>query len=395
MRVSAIIAAAGSGTRLGAVEPKQFLPLGDRSMLQVSIDALLQSRRIDEVIVALPPGHVEQLRPDAASGRPVLVVAGGRRRQDSVANAFARVAATSEIGVIHDAARPLVTLPVIERTIDAAARHGAAIAAIPVRDTVKQASAALVDGSHVVRTTLRREEIFLAQTPQAFRRDVLARAMSGASDLDVTDEAMLAERAGFPVHLVPGDPVNIKVTTPEDLEHARARLASGPTSQAQRSEPGALRIGTGYDLHRLVPGRPLVLGGVVIPFDRGLDGHSDADILCHAITDAVLGAAAEGDIGRMFPDTDPAWKGADSLALLRGAVACVHGAGFAVVNVDATIIAQRPKLLPHLPAIRANLASALHVEVGAVSVKGKTNEGVDSMGRGEAMACHAVALLSR
>ena len=155
-----------------------------------------------------------------------------------------------------------------------------------------------------------------------------------------------------------------------------------------------IRIGTGYDLHRLVAGRPLVLAGVRIPFERGLQGHSDADIVCHAVTDAVLGAAAAGDIGRLFPDTDPQWKDADSLALLRGAVARVADLGFRVVNVDVTVIAQRPRLLPHLDAMRANLAEALRVEVGAVSVKGKTNEGVDSMGLGESMACHAVALLT-
>ena len=156
-----------------------------------------------------------------------------------------------------------------------------------------------------------------------------------------------------------------------------------------------MRIGTGYDLHRLVAGRPLVLGGVTIPFERGLEGHSDADILCHAVTDAILGAAAAGDIGRLFPDTDPEWKGADSLKLLEGAVAHLHQAGYRVVNVDATVIAQRPKLLPYLDAMRANLAKTLQVAVEQVSVKGKTNEGVDSAGRGDAMACHAVALVAR
>ena len=156
-----------------------------------------------------------------------------------------------------------------------------------------------------------------------------------------------------------------------------------------------LRVGNGYDLHRLVEGRPLILAGVTIPFERGLDGHSDADIVCHAVTDAVLGATAIGDIGRLFPDTDPKWKGADSMALLRGAMMHVHAAGYRVSNVDVTVIAQKPKLLPYLQAMRANLAAALQVEVGSVSVKGKTNEGVDSMGRGEAMACHAVALITR
>jgi 2-C-methyl-D-erythritol 2,4-cyclodiphosphate synthase len=156
-----------------------------------------------------------------------------------------------------------------------------------------------------------------------------------------------------------------------------------------------VRIGNGYDLHRLVSGRPLILAGVTIPFDKGLDGHSDADIVCHAVTDAILGAAALGDIGRLFPDTEPKWKDADSIALLKGAMTRVQAAGYRVANVDVTVIAQKPKLLPYLDEMRGNLAAALEVDPSAVSVKGKTNEGVDSMGHGESMACHAVALLMR
>jgi 2-C-methyl-D-erythritol 4-phosphate cytidylyltransferase/2-C-methyl-D-erythritol 2,4-cyclodiphosphate synthase len=200
----------------------------------------------------------------------------------------------------------------------------------------------------------------------------------------VTDEAMLVERAGIPVHVVEGDPANVKITTAEDLAAARRR---NPNVVAQS------RIGTGYDLHRLVADRPLILGGVHIPFELGLQGHSDADIVCHAVTDALLGAVALGDIGLMFPDTDPRWKDADSLELLRAAAAAIHDAGFAVSNIDVTVIAERPKLRPYIDGMRANLARALRIEMAAVSVKGKTNEQMDAMGRGEAMACHAVALL--
>jgi 2-C-methyl-D-erythritol 4-phosphate cytidylyltransferase / 2-C-methyl-D-erythritol 2,4-cyclodiphosphate synthase len=198
--------------------------------------------------------------------------------------------------------------------------------------------------------------------------------------VDVTDEAMLVERAGLPVHIVAGDAANFKVTTPEDLMKART---------------STLRIGTGYDLHRLVKGRPLRLAGVHIPFELGLHGHSDADIVCHAVTDAVLGAAALGDIGRMFPDSDPQWKDADSLRLLQAAAAVVQNAGYAVVNVDVTVIAERPKLLPYLDEMRGKLAAALGIDTDAVSIKGKTNETVDAAGRGEAMACHAVALIAK
>jgi 2-C-methyl-D-erythritol 2,4-cyclodiphosphate synthase len=189
------------------------------------------------------------------------------------------------------------------------------------------------------------------------------------------------------VHLVEGDPRNVKITSPEDLLMAEHLLGSRPVA--------AMRIGNGYDLHRLVEGRPLVLGGVTIPFERGLLGHSDADAVCHAVTDALLGAAGAGDIGRHFPDSDPAFKDADSLHLLGAAAAIVRQAGFAVVNVDIVVIAQKPKLAPHADAMRANLAGALGCEAAQISVKGKTNEGVDSMGAGESIAVHAVALLIR
>ncbi len=393
MQVAAIIAAGGRGVRLGADRPKQFLELGGRSILDLSIDALIASDRIHEIVVAVPPDHLDATAAAWAggAGKPLTFVAGGARRQDSVSHAFAATSAGASIIVIHDAARPFVTADVIARTIDAAVAHGAAIAAMPVRDTVKRAGASAGDGSRSITATIPRDAIFLAQTPQAFRRDLLARALEAGQTIDATDEAMLVERLGLPVQMVEGDARNIKVTTPEDLEIARSRVVP----EGQHFSAGQIRIGNGYDLHRLVEGRPLILAGVTIPFELGLDGHSDADIVCHSVTDAVLGAAAIGDIGRLFPDTDSQWQGADSVALLRAALAHVHAAGYRVSNVDVTVIAQKPKLLPYLQAMRENLAAALQVEVAAVSVKGKTNEGVDSMGRGEAMSCHAVALLIR
>jgi 2-C-methyl-D-erythritol 4-phosphate cytidylyltransferase/2-C-methyl-D-erythritol 2,4-cyclodiphosphate synthase len=396
---SAVIAAGGRGARLGADRPKQFVDLDGRSILETSVAALAASDRIGEVVVALPAGFVdtvgEQLR--GLSTKPIVCVEGGPRRQDSVANAFAQSSPDADIIVIHDAARPFVTTDLIARTIDAAGAHGAAIAALAARDTVKQAGDPSGDGSRPIRATIPRDTVFLAQTPQAFRRDVLARALAEGRSVDATDEAMLVERLGLPVHLVDGDPRNIKITTPEDL--ATAKAVALQTSGDGRLEGDGfsrrlMRIGTGYDLHTLVAGRPLMLAGVKIPFELGLSGHSDADIVCHAVTDAVLGAASMGDIGRLFPDTDPKWKGADSIALLKGAMELVRRGGYRVSNVDVTVIAQKPKLLPYLEQMRSNLAAALGVDVSAVSVKGKTNEGVDSMGRGESMAAHAVALLT-
>jgi 2-C-methyl-D-erythritol 4-phosphate cytidylyltransferase/2-C-methyl-D-erythritol 2,4-cyclodiphosphate synthase len=387
MRVSALIAAGGRGLRVGADRPKQFLDIGGRSLLDLSLSALAASSQIDELIVAVPSEFVG----DMAAGltgrftKPLQVVAGGPRRQDSVANAFQSASVEADLIVIHDAARPFVTSEVIARTIAAALAHGAAIAAIPVRDTVKQAGLPHTDGTRPIRATVPRDEVFLAQTPQAFRRDVLARALREGHSIEATDEAMLVERLGLPVYVVEGDVRNVKITTRSDLAAARGLAAQAP---------GSIRIGHGYDLHRLVAGRPLILAGVAVPFDLGLDGHSDADIVCHAVTDAVLGAAGLGDIGRLFPDTDPQWKGADSIQLLAGAMARVHDAGYRVSNVDVTVIAQQPKLLPFLDQMRRNLAAALGADETAVSVKGKTNEGVDSMGRSESMAAHAVALLT-
>jgi 2-C-methyl-D-erythritol 4-phosphate cytidylyltransferase/2-C-methyl-D-erythritol 2,4-cyclodiphosphate synthase len=391
MRVSAIIAAGGRGTRVGGERPKQFVDVGGRSILERSIARFIAHDAIAEVVVALPADylHAMEVRAAALDWPQVRCVEGGPRRQDSVERAFRAARADATVIIVHDAARPFLSAALIDRTIAAAAEHGAAIAALPVRDTVKQATGDRHAGSRRIAATLPREDIFLAQTPQAFRRDVLAQAFALAREqgIDATDEAMLAERAGCPVYLVEGEPGNVKITTAGDLAWARRQLEGGPVSSP------VLRIGTGYDLHRLVRGRPLILGGVSIPFEAGLDGHSDADILCHAVTDAVLGAAAAGDIGRLFPDTDAKWKGADSVALLAGAVVRLHESGYRVVNVDATIVAERPRLLPYVDAMRENLARALDVSAAEVSVKGKTNEQVDSTGRGEAMACHAVALV--
>jgi len=388
VHVSAIIAAGGRGVRFGGTLPKQFLLLGGRTILQRSVDAILSSDCITDLVVALPSDLVANV-PDYLRDRakPITIVEGGARRQDSVANAFEVVSARADVIVIHDAARPFVTADLIARTVDAAVEHGAAIAALAATDTVKRADA---DG--LIQQTIPRTEIFLAQTPQAFRpsvlRDALARAGSAG---DATDEAALAERAGHPVRLVEGDRRNLKITTTDDLMMAERLVRASESREAQPR----LRIGNGYDLHRLVPGRPLILGGVTIPFEKGLDGHSDADAVCHAVTDAILGAAGAGDIGRHFPDTDAAWKGADSMVLLRRAAEIVAGAGFVVVNVDVVVIAERPKLVPFLEAMRANLSRAMGIEAGDVSIKGKTNERVDSMGAGDSIAVHAVALVSR
>lgn len=397
MFVSAILAAAGRGTRLGSTTPKQMLELGERTILQRSFDILDSHDQIEEIVIALPPDLAWTPPPYLISARkPVRIVDGGPRRQDSVAKAFAQVSKSASIIVIHDAARPFATADLFTRVIAAAAQGGAAIAALQSSDTVKEATAA--PGLKIVARTMARESIYLAQTPQAFSREVLEHAIDlGRETLGpATDEASLAEQAGHSVRLVDGEPTNIKITTQQDLDVSKALIGIGIGIGNRDWGLGISavpRIGTGYDLHRLEAGRPLIIGGVDIPHETGLAGHSDADVLCHAVTDAILGAAAAGDIGQHFPDTDPKWKGANSLDLLKGAVAVVRAAGYSVANVDAVIVAERPKLAPHIPAMRANLAQAMGVDISAVSVKGKTNEHVDALGRNEAIAVHAVALL--
>jgi len=401
-RTAAILVAAGRGERLGPGLLKPLRHVGGRSLLERSVDAFLTHPAIDELVVALPKELAES-PPDCLCDRSkrIRVVAGGDRRQDSVANAIDATSPSVDLIVVHDAARPFVTAEVISRTIDAARRTGAALAALPARDTVKQVEpedgreSAEGQSSRVVQT-LPRSALVLAQTPQAFERRVLVDAFASCPPgVEATDEAWLVERAGHVVTVVPGDPFNLKITVPEDLIVAEAitRAREGMPPSPGGQPIGRFRIGHGYDLHRLVDGRPLILGGVQVPFERGLLGHSDADIVCHAVTDAILGAAAAGDIGRHFPDADPAYEGASSVALLRTAAGLVSARGYRIVNVDVTVIAERPKVAPYVDAMRGSLAEALGVSIEAVSVKGKTNERVDAVGRGEAMAAHAVALI--
>ncbi len=402
MYVVAIIAAAGQGRRFGSAQPKQLVRIGGRTLLERSVEAFARCARVDELIVATPAGAgPEFIEGLDAHGKTLRAVPGGNRRQDSVANAFDAAPARADVVVIHDAARAFVSDELIVRTIDAAAESGAAIAAAPSRDTVKRA--ARTEGTVVITATIPRDEVFLAQTPQAFRRDVLADAVRlGRSGVDATDEAMLAEKAGHTVRIVDSDETNIKITTPDDVTLAEAIVnAKGLRAEAQGAEAGqrpedeCVRVGIGYDLHRLVEGRPLILGGVRIPFERGPLGHSDGDAICHALTDAVLGAIAAGDIGRHFPDTDPRWKDADSVFMLQAAVELARDRGYAVDSADVVVILERPKLSPHVAAIAGTLAGALGTAADRVSVKAKTNEGVDAIGRGEAIAVHAVAVLRR
>ena len=275
----------------------------------------------------------------------------------------------------------LIPAALIASIVTLAYTWSGGILAVPVADTIKRA-----DKSRMILETVPRSDLWRAATPQMFRVHDLVEALSG--DLaGITDEASAMERLGRPVRIVPGRTTNIKVTEPADGVLASLILGDGAVVP--------FRVGQGYDSHRLVEGRPLILGGVQIPFELGLDGHSDADVLLHAVTDAVLGAAALGDIGQHFPPSDPKWKGADSRVLLRAVVALARQKGWTVVNCDATIVAERPKIGPHMPAIRASLAETLGVSEEVVNVKAKTNERMDAVGRMEGMMAQAVVLMSR
>ena len=307
------------------------------------------------------------------------VVAGGAERRDSVWQGLQEVSAGTDIVLIHDAARPFITRRVIDACIEAVQRYGAAVVARPLADTVKRATP---EGE--VAATVERAGLWGAQTPQGFRYSLLFNAYrrAVAEEWPVTDDAAVVERAGHRVRLIEGEAVNFKVTRPEDLLLAE-RLLGGPP-----------RIGIGYDVHRLAPARALVLGGVTVPHDTGLLGHSDADVLTHAIMDALLGAAALGDIGQHFPDTDEQYRGASSIRLLSVVIERVRAAGYRPVNVDAVIVAQAPKLAPYLSAMREQLAVALSLPPDAVSVKATTTEGLGFTGTREGIAAYATACIA-
>ena len=374
----AVVVAAGSGTRFGGA--KQFTQVAGRSMLERAVESAASVAQ--GIVVVLPSGVGLPDGVAAAGGASrVAVAAGGATRSGSVRAGLGQVPADAEIVVVHDAARPLATAALFAAVVDAVA--GGADAALPcveVTDTLKRVEAG--DNGMVVRSTVERSGLAYAQTPQAFRAAVLRRVH--VNEPEATDDAGLVEAAGGLVVGVAGDADNVKITSPADL--ARAERSAGGA--------GGMRVGQGYDVHRFASDatRPLVLGGVTVPGATGLDGHSDADVVAHAVADAILGAAGLGDLGAHFPDSDARWAGADSIGLLGEVVRLTSGAGWRVVNVDCTVVARAPRLAPHVASMRARLSEALGAPA---SVKATTTDGVGALGRGEGIACSAIALLAR
>ena len=403
-RVAAVVVAAGRGQRLAAPD-KVLLPLAGQPMLAWSLAAIAATPHIGTVVVVAGEhtiAAIEALVQARGFHKVVAIVPGGERRQDSVAAGLAALPTQTEVVLIHDGARPLADADLFRRCAEEAAATGAVIAAMPVADTLKR----VTDADRVISGTVDRSGLWAAQTPQAFQLDMLRRAFTSNAGADVTDEALLCEAAGIPVRVVPSSSANLKVTHPDDVAVAdallRARLRDGDREPGLAASPEStplpaafppFRTGIGYDIHRFAPGRHLVLGGVEIPHELGLDGHSDADVLLHAIADAILGAAALGDIGQHFPPGDAQFRDADSQDLLRESVRLARDAGWAPANIDATLLAEAPRIGPHVPLMRERIAACLGLAPDAVGVKATTNETLGAIGRREGIAALAVATL--
>jgi 2-C-methyl-D-erythritol 4-phosphate cytidylyltransferase/2-C-methyl-D-erythritol 2,4-cyclodiphosphate synthase len=368
VKVVAAILAAGRGERFGC--DKTGISLGGKPVWRWSYDTYRSHPLVTDVVVVTAPERLPAFS-------EVWAVAGGATRQES-SRAALDAAGDADVLLVHDAARPFISPHLITQVVEAIAEAGAAAAGLPVTDTIKQ-----VRDGHV--QTLPRHELFAMQTPQGATTEILRRAHAAAS-LGMTDEMALVEAIGVHPRIVPGESNNFKITGPEDLARARALL------------PAETRSGIGYDVHPFSqdPSRTLWLGGVAFPDHPALDGHSDADVLLHAVTDALMGAAGLGDIGQHFPNTDPRWKGEPSLTFLRHAGELLRDAGWRIVNVDSTCIAESPKIMKRADEIREAIAAALQIEEkDRVSVKATTNERMGFVGRGEGIAAFATATISR
>ena len=384
-----IIPAAGSGTRMGLGHPKQYHLLAGVPILIHTIRAFVAvaaAASINRIVVVVPQGFLTETRQLLAeynlTSDAIIITAGGRKRQDSVLAGIECLAEATDIVLVHDGARPLVRPDLIQRCLEGAWQHGAAIAAIPVKDTLKKAHP-----DHTIASTVDRRDLWQAQTPQAARLSLLRQDYAALEDREITDEAALLELAGIAVTLIEGSETNIKITRPDDLILAEKimRPPSSPT----------MRIGHGYDAHRLVAGRDLVLAGVTVPHNLGLAGHSDADVVTHALCDAVLGALGAGDIGRHFPDSDQRFKDIYSITLLKQVMQLVADKDLVLSNGDITIICQAPKLAPHIDTMRRILATACRVGIEQINLKATTTEKMGFAGREEGIGCHAVVLLTK
>ena len=388
-KTSALILAGGTGTRMMNDKTKQLIDIGGMTVLERTVMAFQGSNLVDEIIVVTRAEEIDcvkELLSVHNYTKPIKVTVGGVSRAESAKNGFNCLDKSSEFVAIHDAARCLITSEMIDKVVEKAHKCGAATAVCGVSDTVKT-----VDASGRIISTVPRETVFRAQTPQVFAKSIYSAALQQAEDLtSVTDDNMLVERIGVDIYAVDLGPTNIKITTPFDLTLAEKIITERGDATVHN-----LRIGHGYDVHRLVEGRKLIIGGVEIPHAKGLLGHSDADVLLHAVMDSLLGAAALGDIGRHFPDTSDEYLGISSMHLLTQVHDLLSKSGFEVVNVDATLVLQSPKVAKYIPKMVSNIAFALGVDEGCVNVKATTEEHLGFTGREEGAAAHSVAMLSK
>lgn len=395
-KVAAIIPAAGSGTRMGHAVPKQFLALAGIPVLIHTLRVFAQSDSVGLIVVVVPPERcawAEDMIRQYRLAKVYKVIKGGRLRRDSVLAGLESLPPEVDIVLVHDGVRPFVPVSLVESCIQEAGKSGAAIAAVPTKDTLKAVSHEMV-----IESTINRDGIWQAQTPQVFKKALLAEAYSRAAamdDFNVTDEAALLELLGHPVKVITGSESNIKITHQEDLILARAILMERESEKKLPEERSRYCSGYGYDAHRLVEGRPLILGGERIPHDKGLLGHSDADVLTHAFCDALLGAAGAGDIGAHFPDTDEKFKDMSSLQILADVIEIIAGRGYVLLNADITTVAQTPKLSPYFAAMKENLAAACNVNPVCINLKATTTEKMGFEGREEGMSAHAVVMLQK
>lgn len=405
-KVSVIIAAAGSSSRMGGIN-KQYIEIGGISVLARTVKAFERNAYTDEIIIAVRPGDEENCRQNVIEQYGIrkvnAVIEGGTERQYSVRKALEYISPDTQLVLVHDGARPFVTQRLIHDVIDAADANGAAVPCVSVKDTIKIVN----DG--LVAETPDRSQLRAIQTPQGFSADLLRAAYDrviGSEKRSVTDDASVVEAFGHEVAVVESDEGNFKITTQEDINRARAIVSDGVSQindkkaqDAGKKEAAAAAsaaqpmpcMGIGYDVHAFSEDRKLVLGGVEIPHERGLLGHSDADVLVHAVIDALLGAAGLGDIGAHFPDTDPQYEGISSIELLKKTKQLLAGSGWKIVNVDAVVIAQRPKISPYIPEMRENMADVLKVSRTKINIKGTTTEGLGFTGREEGVAAQAIA----
>jgi 2-C-methyl-D-erythritol 4-phosphate cytidylyltransferase/2-C-methyl-D-erythritol 2,4-cyclodiphosphate synthase len=381
-RVVAIVVAGGAGMRMGGNVPKQFLLLGGRPIVDRTISALAASPQIDGILLALPPPLPGDVKA-SYRGRPKVlqVVDGGAERQDTVRIALAAVPGEAEVILVHDAVRPFVSRDLLARCVELAREHGAVVPVVPVRETVKE-----WDRKRKTLSTVDRSLLYRAQTPQAFRAGILREAYekAGAAGHRGTDDASLVEAAGYPVTPIPGEEANIKITIPEEL-----RMAGGLLR-----EEADFRIGLGGDAHRLVEGRELWLGGVKVEHGKGLLGHSDGDVLLHAIADALYGAMGDRDIGHHFPPDREETRGIPGRKILEHACGRMEELGYTLVGLDAVVVCEEPRIAPIAQTLRASIAEILSVPAERVSLKGKTTEGMGFEGRREGISAWAVALLA-